>query len=76
MRTTLKIDDDILAAARELARLEHKTLGEKLSELARKGLSPPQPPLKYRNGIPQMPVRPGAKRVTLELVNALRDDEF
>lgn len=38
MRTTLDIDDDILQAAKELARAEKKTAGQVLSELARKGL--------------------------------------
>jgi hypothetical protein len=39
MRTTLDIDDDILQAAKELARAEGKTAGQVLSELARKGLT-------------------------------------
>lgn len=39
MRTTLDIDDDILQAAKELARAENKTAGQVLSELARKGLT-------------------------------------
>jgi hypothetical protein len=39
MRTTLDIDDDILQAAKELARAEKKTAGQVLSELARKGLT-------------------------------------
>lgn len=39
MRTTLDIDDDILQAAKELARAENKTAGQVISELARKGLT-------------------------------------
>jgi len=39
MRTTLDIDDDVLQAARELARRERKTAGRILSELARRGLT-------------------------------------
>ena len=39
MRTTLDIDDDILEAAKELARAEKKTAGRVLSELARKALT-------------------------------------
>lgn len=39
MRTTLDIDDDILQAAKELARAENKTAGQVLSQLARKGLT-------------------------------------
>ena len=39
MRTTLDIDDDVLLAAKELARRERKTAGRILSELARRGLT-------------------------------------
>jgi hypothetical protein len=39
MRTTLDIDDDVLLAAKELARRERKTAGRVLSELARCGLA-------------------------------------
>lgn len=39
MRTTLDIDEDILQAAKELARIEKKTAGQVLSELARRGLA-------------------------------------
>ncbi len=41
MRTTLDIDDDILAAAKERARLENKTAGQVISELARQALTAP-----------------------------------
>jgi hypothetical protein len=34
MRTTLDINDDVLRAARELARRERKTVGAVISELA------------------------------------------
>ena len=39
MRTTLDIDDDLLAAAKELARRERKSAGQVVSELMRKGLT-------------------------------------
>lgn len=74
MRTTLNLDDDILAAARALAEQKDRSLGEIVSDLARKGLSPPEPAPKYRNGIRLMPVQPGATSATLELVNRLRDE--
>lgn len=38
MRTTLDIDDTVLAAARSLARARKTSLGEAVSELARRGL--------------------------------------
>jgi hypothetical protein len=41
MRTTLDIDDDILAAAKDLARAEGRTMGHVISELARRALTAP-----------------------------------
>ena len=38
MRTTLSIDDDVLAAAREIAAAKHIPLGEAVSDLARRGI--------------------------------------
>lgn len=74
MRTTLAIDDDVLAAARALAQSQNRSLGEVVSDLARKALTPAQPAPKFRNGIRLMPVQPGARVATLELVNRLRDE--
>ena len=74
MRTTLTIDDDVLAAAKELAAKEGKTIGEVLSSLAREGLRPEKGSQRTRNGVPLLPVGPEAKPVTLELVNQLRDE--
>lgn len=39
MRTTLDIDDDVLAAVKELARRSDETAGRVLSELARAALT-------------------------------------
>ena len=39
MRTTLDLDDDVLASAKEIARREKKTAGKVLSELARRALT-------------------------------------
>ena len=76
MRTTLAIDDDILAAAKHLAEREQKTLGEVISALARQGLARGTRAARAaeRNGIPLLPSRRGAVPVTLELVNQLRDE--
>ena len=38
MRTTLTIDPDILSAARQIAEAKSKSIGEVISELARRGL--------------------------------------
>jgi hypothetical protein len=73
MRTTLSIDDDVLVAAKALARKHDRSVGEIISELARRSLNPPQGGGK-RNGIPLLTPRPGSPPVTLELVNSLRDE--
>lgn len=76
MRTTLAIDDDILAAAKHLAEREHKSVGEVISTLARQGLSrAARGSRTERNGIPMLPGRKAAVPVTLELVNQLRDEQ-
>ena len=41
MRTTLKIDDDVLGAAKEIGRRERKTAGAIISDLARRALMQP-----------------------------------
>lgn len=76
MRTTLAIDDDILAAAKHLAERERRTLGEVISALARQGLARgPRAGRGERNGVPLLPSRRGAATpVTMELVNLLRDE--
>jgi hypothetical protein len=73
MRTTVVIDDDVLAAAKAIARLKNQTIGKVVSELARSALHPPAP-ASERNGIALLPLaRPGAI-VTSEIVNELRDE--
>jgi Family of unknown function (DUF6364) len=74
MRTTLTIDDDVLAAAKELASKEHKSIGEVISSLARQALRPQEPSKHIRNGVPLLPLRADATPVTPELVNQLRDE--
>ncbi len=43
MRTTITIDDDVLAVARALAERKGSSLGNALSELARRGFKSPPP---------------------------------
>lgn len=74
MRTTLQLDEDVLSAARALAERQGRTLGEVVSELARKGLAPVASAPHYRNGIRLMPVRPDARPMTLDAINELRDE--
>jgi hypothetical protein len=76
LRTTLAIDDDVLAAARHLAEREQRSMGEVISSLARQGLSRSTRGSKpERNGIPLLATGLGGQAVTLELVNQLRDEQ-
>jgi hypothetical protein len=76
MRTTLAIDDDVLAAAKHLAEHERRSVGEVISTLARQGLTRATRTARpVRNGVPLLPARKGSAPVTLELVNQLRDEQ-
>jgi len=82
MRTTLDIDDDILEAARELAKAEDKTMGEIISGLARRGLTAPtqvylglrEPSVTFDlDDWPTLPGREGVL-VTPETVERIQDE--
>lgn len=73
MRTTLDIEDDVLLAAKEIARQRGGSMGKVLSDLARQALTQRTTGTK-RHGVPMFPVRPEGRTVTLELVNELRDE--
>ncbi len=72
MRTTLAIDDDVLDAARLLAEQQHRSVGQIISEMARQAIRRPATE-NMRNGIQLLTPRSGAM-VTLDIVNALRDE--
>ena len=73
MRPTLDPDDDLLAAAMQLARQKGLTLGQVITELARQALET-KAPLKTRNGALLFVPEPGASRPDLRAVNKLRDE--
>jgi Arc/MetJ family transcription regulator len=72
MRTTLDLDDDVLAAARSIAAARKQTMGKVVSDLVRQSLSTRLK--KARTGVPQLPRRPGVI-VTNELIDKLRAEE-
>ena len=81
MRTTLDLDDDVLASAKEIARRENRTAGQVLSDLARRALtqasSAPPSPAKRSAAVPRHGFRPFASRgavVTNALIEKLRDE--
>ncbi|GIK25765.1 MAG: antitoxin [Rhodocyclales bacterium] len=81
MRTTLDIDDEVLLAAKELARRESKTAGQVISELARRAMTqhvPASAAQSVREPEAFFGFQPFASRgavVSNEQVDRLRDDE-
>lgn len=82
MRTTIDIDDDLLAATKELARREGRTAGEVVSRLLRRSLTGQDVPnagvaaISTRRvaGFEPFPARPGVVTTNAQ-VDALRDAE-
>jgi hypothetical protein len=72
MRTTLDLDDDVLAAARSIAAARKQTMGKVVSDLVRQSLATKL--TKAPSGVPLLPHRPGVI-VTNELIDKLREDE-
>ncbi|HYY28847.1 MAG TPA: hypothetical protein VE860_12910 [Chthoniobacterales bacterium] len=80
MRTTLDIDDDVLQAAKELARPEHKTAGRIVSELARRSLTEAKYTSSRKLAAKEvfLGFRPFARRgtiITNEMIDRLREEE-
>ncbi len=78
MRTTLRVDDDVLLAVQERARREKRTAGQVLSDLARQALTGQDRPDADQSdgghhGFAPLPRR-GAL-ISNELINRLREDE-
>jgi hypothetical protein len=80
VRTTLDIDDDVLQAARELARRDKQTMGATVSALVRRALTQRSAPQgKVAEPKSFYGFKPFASRgvvVTNELVNKLREDDI
>jgi hypothetical protein len=77
MRTTLDIDEDVLRAAKELARRQRKTAGAVISELTRRALTAP-PAARAREPKAYHGFRPFPRRggiVTNERIDALREED-
>jgi hypothetical protein len=80
MRTTLSLDDDVLAVAKVLARQQRQPIGSVISALVRQALTTPQPGPSdtpaacSRNGLPLLPLRLDGGPADLTLVNGLRDE--
>jgi hypothetical protein len=88
MRTTVDLDEDVLMAAKELARLKGETLGRVLSETIRLGLqaSPrraeavgliveDRPAISVLASLGFEPLPSRGSIVTNDLIDRIRDDE-
>lgn len=73
MRTTLEIDDAVLAAARTLAAERGLSLGDAISELARRGLARRTPVM--RDGFPSFDVSSDATPITPEMVREANEEQ-
>jgi hypothetical protein len=74
MRTTLDISQDVLLAAKEMAARMNMSMGEVISELARKSLRGGNPAQNgMRNGFPVL--APSGQAITSEFIKALMDAE-
>ena len=76
MRTTLDIDDSILAAAKEIAGASNSTAGAVISELARKGLTSASGQVgRMKSGFPVFTLTADAKPLTSAAVKSILSDE-
>lgn len=73
MRTTLDLDDDVLAAARELAAEERRSLGSVISELSRRALTPGR--IEAEGDLPVIRVPAGTPPITPEMVRRALDED-
>ena len=77
MRTTLDIDDDVLAAAKELSRRQSVSAGKVLSQLARQALAGAGAAGRAQRAAPGVagfrPLASRGKPVTNEIIDSLRD---
>lgn len=74
MRTTLDISQDVLLAAKEMAARTNTSMGEVISNLARKSLRSSTPVQNgMRNGFPVL--APSGQAITNEFIKALMDAE-
>ncbi len=75
MRTTIKIDDDVYHAVRSIAAMQHKTVGEVVTALVKKGLFSKS----YSEGVDNIPafrVSENAPPLTPEMVYDADEDSF
>jgi hypothetical protein len=73
MKVTLQIDDDVYEAAERLALVENRSVGEVLSDLARRGLDEEHG---EEERFPVFSVSKISPPITLDRVKAASDDDL
>ena len=74
VRTTVTLDDDVLALAKRQARLRGQSLGKTLSDLVRRGLTAPTA-AQERDGVVMFVLPEDSPAVSTEDVRRLESDE-
>lgn len=74
MRTTVMIEDDVYASAKQIAENSGRTLGEVISQLARKGLSA-EPSFDLKNGVPVFRIGDFPERIPGDRAAGILDEE-
>ncbi len=74
MRTTLRLDDDVVQVVKTYAENRSLAMGKALSELVRRGLSAP-PKTRVVNGLVVFDVSDDSEAVTSEQVKRLESEE-
>ena len=73
MRTTLNLDDDVVAMVRQYSEARSLALGKGASELVRKGFTTPTP-TRIVNGLVVFDLPPDSPRITSERVKQLQSE--
>jgi hypothetical protein len=74
MRTTVMIEDDVYATAKEISENSGRTLGEVISHLARKGLAS-EPSFDIKNGLPVFRIGNSEEKISGSRAAEILDQE-
>jgi len=75
MKVTLQIDDDVYEAAERLALVQNRSVGEVLSDLARRGLDEEHRQMEEER-FPVFSVSKNSPPITLDTVKVASDDDL
>lgn len=74
MRTTINLDDDVLAAAKKYAETRSVGLGKAVSELARRGITAARP-TRSMNGLLVVDLPEDSPKVSMEKIKQLEAEQ-